>query len=62
MVSVILTRDLQGTLHARNYPRSEKIVNILRHSGIWEESILFTIGRPAFYDAGIWGKPLSGPN
>ena len=30
------------------------------HSGIWEESILLTVGRPASYDAGIRGKPLGG--
>ena len=35
-------------------------VKSLRHSGIWEESILLTVGRPASYDAGIRGKPLGG--
>ena len=30
------------------------------HSGIGEESILLTVGRPASYDAGIRGKPLGG--
>ena len=30
------------------------------HSGVWEESILLTVGRPASYDAGIRGKPLGG--
>ena len=28
------------------------------HSGIWEGSILLTVGRPASYDTGIRGKPL----
>ena len=30
------------------------------HSGIWEDSILLTVGQPASYDAGIRGKPLGG--
>ena len=32
----------------------------IQHSGIWEELILLTIGRPASFDAGIRGKPLGG--
>ena len=32
----------------------------LQHSGISEESIFLSVGRPASYDAGIRGKPLSG--
>jgi len=30
------------------------------HSGISAESILFGVGQPASYDAGIRGKPLGG--
>ena len=31
-----------------------------QHSGILEESIILTVGRPVSYDAGIRGKPLGG--
>ena len=30
------------------------------HSGIWEDSIPLTVGRPASNDAGIKGKSLGG--
>ena len=35
-------------------------VQDLRHSGIWEESIILTVSRPASYGAGIRGKPIGG--
>ena len=32
----------------------------MAHSGISVRSILLSVGQPAFYDAGIRGKPLGG--
>ena len=58
ITKLILEIELCTTLWCAR--RDKGLLVVATHSGIWEEPILVTVGRPVSRDAGIRGKPLGG--